>query len=115
ILRFVSEDVIRKIIEFIYYKNFHNINGQPGKLINNKEINKIYANRRTQGKKSKSVLRQEEATIAKIVNALIENETRVIEIQEKNIATIRFEELSPGNLWANAQTIVNGDMEPPKR
>lgn len=119
ILRFVSEDVIRKIVEFIYYKNFYNINGQPSKLINDKAINKIYADRRThinQGKslKSKPGLRQEEAIIAKIVNNLINDETRVIEMQEKNIATIRFEELSPGNLWANAQTAVNGDMEPPK-
>ena len=119
LLKFVSEDVIQKIVEFIYFKNIYIIDGEPTKLKNNDEINKIYAERseyRAKGYplENKPELIEEEKTISEVVNALINEEGREIEIEEKNVATVRFEELSPGDLWLNAQTIVNGDMPPPR-
>lgn len=118
LLRFVSDDVIRKIIEFVYYKNTYFIDDNPTKLIDNDTINRIYKERskyRAEGHDlgSKPGLDKEEEIISKIVNELIDDEGRDIPVQEKNIASVRYDELSVGKMWANVQTIVNGDMPPP--
>jgi hypothetical protein len=118
ILNFISGKVIQKVIEYIYCKNYYVKDGKPYKLINDDKINSIYAERsRYRQKKAldtKPGLKEEEEFIARFVNAIIDNEQREIPIQEKNIESIQFEELSAGILSVSAKDIVNGDMPPPK-
>lgn len=119
ILKFVSDDVIKKVVEYIYFKEVYVKDDKPQKLIENPEINQIYSERgayRQDGNKlaSKPGLKDEEERISKIVNSLIEEEGRKIPIEEKSIANIKFEHLSPGVLSVNVQKIINGDMPPPR-
>jgi len=119
ILKFISQDVIRKVIEFIYFKEEYVENGRPTKVMRNSEIDKIYLDRSKYRKTKKDLstkpnLKEEEKRIAEVVEALINDEKRVCHINEKSIANIRFEHLSPGVLSVNVQKIVNGDMPPPK-
>jgi len=118
ILNFISQDVIRKVIEFIYFKEEYIENGKPAKVMRDPEIDRIYLERSKYRTKrplsSKPGLKDEENRIAKVVEALIENDRRTIHINEKSIANIRFEHLSPGVLSINVQKIVNGDMPPPR-
>ena len=118
ILKFISQDVIRKVIEFIYFKEEYVENGKPTKVMRDPEIDRIYLERSKYRTKqplpSKPGLKDEEKRIAKVVDALIENDKRTIHINEKSIANIRFEHLSPGVLSVNVQKIVNGDMPPPR-
>lgn len=117
ILKFVSEDVIRKVVEFIYFKDVYVTDDKPHKLIDNEEINNIYRERhryrQTNPLDTKPDLQREEQFIASAVDRLIDDEKRSIPIQERCVAAIRFEELSAGRLSVNVQKIVNGDMPPP--
>jgi hypothetical protein len=117
ILKFVSDDVIRKVVEFIYFKDVYVTDGKPHTLINNEEINNIYRERnryrQSNPLESKPDLQKEEDIIAKAVNRIIDEDGRNIPIEEKCVAAIRFEELSAGKLSVNVQKIVNGDMPPP--
>jgi hypothetical protein len=118
ILNFISGKVIQKVIEYIYCKNYYVKDGKPYKLINDDKINSIYANRAKYRQKkaldTKPGLKEEEEFIARFVNAIIDNERREIPVQEKNVESIQFEELSAGVLTVSARDIVNGDMPPPK-
>jgi hypothetical protein len=118
ILNFVSDKVLEKVMEYIYCKKYYLKDGKPVTLLNDERINKIYAERSKYRQKNaldtKPGLKEEEEMIAKIVNAIIDNQKREIPIQEKNIESIKFEQLSPGKLMVSAKDIVNGDMPPPK-
>ena len=119
ILKFISKDVIRKVIEFIYFKEEYVENGKPTKVMRNAEIDRIYLDRAKYRKTNKNLstkpnLKEEEKRIAEVVEALINDEKRVIHINEKSIANIKFEHLSPGVLSVNVQKIINGDMPPPR-
>jgi len=117
LLKFVSEDVIRKVVEFIYFKEMYVTDNKPHTLISNEEISNIYRerNRYRQNNplESKPELEKEEEIISKAVEKVIQDERREIPIHERCVAAIRFEELSAGRLSVNVQKIVNGDMPPP--
>jgi hypothetical protein len=119
ILKFISQDVIRKVIEFIYFKEEYVEDGKPAKVKRDPQIDQIYLDRSKYRQTNKNLsekpgFKEEEKTIAKAVEALINDDKRVIHINEKSIANIRFEHLSPGVLSVNVQKIVNGDMPPPR-
>ncbi len=119
ILKFISKDVIRKVIEFIYFKEEYVENGKPAKVMRNPEIDRIYLDRSKYRKTNKNLstkpnLKEEEKRIAEVVEGLINDEKRAIHINEKSIANIKFEHLSPGVLSVNVQKIINGDMPPPR-
>ncbi len=117
ILKFVSDDVIRKVVEFIYFKDVYVTDGKPHTLIENEEIANIYRERsryrQSNPLDTKPDLQKEEEIIAKAVNSLIDEGGRRIPIHERCVAAVRFEELSEGRLSVNVQKIVNGDMPPP--
>jgi hypothetical protein len=119
ILRFISQDVIRKVIEFIYFKEEYVEGDKPTKVMRNAEIDRIYLDRSKYRKTNKNLskkpnLKEEEKRIAEVVEGFLNDEKRMIHINEKSIANIRFEHLSPGVLSVNVQKIVNGDMPPPR-
>jgi hypothetical protein len=118
ILHFISDKVIRKVIEYIYFKRDYVYEGKPYKLNNDETVNKIYAERskyrKTKALETKPNLKEEEELIARIVEKFLENDKREIPIQEKNIEAIYFEQLSPAALAVSARDIVNGDMPPPR-
>ena len=117
LLKFVSEDVIRKVLEFIYFKEVYVTENKPHTLISNEEITNIYRERnryrQSNPLESKPGLDKEDQIIAKAVESLIQDERREVAIQEKCVASFRFEQLSAGKLSVNVQKIVNGDMPPP--
>lgn len=117
LLKFVSEDVIRKVVEFIYFKEVYITENKPHTLITNEEISNIYRERnryrQSNPLSSKPELQKEEEIIAQAVEKIIQDERREIPIHERCVAAVRFEELSEGRLSVNVQKIVNGDMPPP--
>ena len=116
----MSDDVIRKVVEFIYFKDVYVTDDKPHTImINNEEIKSIYRERNRYRQSNplriyEPDLQKEEEIIAKAVNRIIDEQGRSIPIEERCVAAIRFEELSVGKISINVQKIVNGDMPPPK-
>jgi hypothetical protein len=107
ILHFISESVIEKVIEHIYFKD----------LAIDAEVTKIYEERRRFKQKgeplaNKENLAEEEKLIQAKVNRLLKDEK--VHEKERNVNVIRYEKVNPEQLSYSVQTIVNGDMPPPR-
>jgi hypothetical protein len=121
IMEFISDDVIRKVIEFIYYDRMNKYSPQD-KGDDFIKVLDIYDERKSRlekmgksvsDKKKDSILRYGEKEIESIVSKFIKKEKRTPTKKENNVVNIRFEQFSPGTLTVSLQTVVNGEKRPP--
>jgi len=127
LLRFISDRVIKKVIEFVYYDRaneaFCKENGIEIPLGYRNAI-AIYNKRQEikakcePGDLSYLDHREEEAeyndrnSIETLINTLFDSADRPVWDKEANVTRVTFEELSPSTLSVESRTVVNGDKRP---
>jgi len=138
IMTFISERVLKKVVEAVYYDRdvatydqakaeYSPTNGLklPPKY---KEAMNIYNERREKKKgdddtthldikerKSKTRVKEDdddEDCIECIVNKFLKTKDRPVWSKEKNVTRITFEQMSPPSLTVETRTVVNGDKKP---
>ena len=115
ILDFISEDVIRKVIEHIYFDRESKFRESPLALKDPgvqralKETLEIYDARR----KSKSKdYPGEEKIIAIVDNFINQRNPKLITEEERNVTQVRYERFSASKTYYSVQERVNGDKRP---
>ena len=127
LMKFISDRVIKKVIEFVYYDRDNESYCKANKLRlpdGYSEAMKIYDERLKRKKTAKngdsSYLDYcEERSNAKdgycihdIIDTFFNNPGRPVWIKENNVTRITYQELSPPSLTVETRTAVNGDKKP---
>jgi hypothetical protein len=124
IMNFIGDDVIKKVIEFVYYDRLNEYTAK-NQGDNFTDVIDIYKERQGQlaklGKSAKSeekkaaILNHREEDIRSIVSKFLMKKNRKPTEKESNVANIRFEQFSAGVLTVALQTVVNGEKRPPNQ
>lgn len=125
ILTFISERVVKKVIESVYYDRdnaaYASTNGLklPG---NYKKAMDIYDERRRRKNggnddkyldyRERKSNKEDKECIECIVNDFFDDPQRPVWSKETNVTRITFEQQSPPSLTVESKTSVNGDKRP---
>jgi hypothetical protein len=123
VLTFISDRVIKKVIESVYYdRENEKYVPEPELPANFKNAMDIYDKRRSMKKgngdtshldhlerKSKA---DDKNCIECIVNDFFDDPKRPVWNEEINVTRITFEQQSPPSLTVESRTVVNGDKRP---
>ena len=127
LLRFISDRVIKKVIEFVYYDRANGAYCKANELklpLGYERAIAIYNKRQEikadsePGDLSYLDHREEEAeyndgnSIETLINTLFESMERPVWDKEANVTRVTYEELSPSTLSVETRTVVNGDKRP---
>jgi hypothetical protein len=122
LLTFISERVIKKVIEQVYYDRENEKYVPEGELpANFKKAKGIYDQRRAKKKGNgdyshldylERMYNGDTNCIECIVNEFFDNPKRPVWDEETNVTRVIFEQQSPPSLTVESRTIVNGDKRP---
>jgi hypothetical protein len=125
IMDFIGDDVIKKVIEFVYYDRLNEYSPKDqgdsfDKVIDvyedrKKQLAKISKGDPKADEKKKAILTHREKEIDSIISKFLTKAKRKPTEKESNVANIRFEQFSAGVLTVALQTVVNGEKRPPNQ